>query len=454
MAAPVTAAAVIGGGISGLTCAWRLRQVGVPVILFERGPRFGGVIRTLEKGGFLFDIGPQSFTATPPLSALIQELGLADQLLFADAAAPRYILFRGKFVPVRPSPPALLRSPLLGWGTRLRLVTEPLRRGSPPDNDESIADFVRRKFGEDLLCNLVAPFVSGVFAGDPEKLSLRSAFPAAHLLEEKYGSVLRGAMKSRPKGPRKKGGESTLGNFRSGMATLPKSLAAKLGDAAQPETELLSLRRVEEGSRPAFELCYRQDGVERQIRAASVIVATPTGHAANVLRELDPRFAETFAQIEYAGVAQISAGYRVEQIGEPLAHSAGFGFLVPRTEGLRLLGTVFSSFLFPGRAPSEPTKMASFTSFLGGATDPQLCRETPERIADIAHTELAKVLKISGPPVVENVWSSERALPQYNLGHQKGSRRAGSALLRNTRPVSRGKLSQRPVAGFLHCAIQ
>ncbi len=390
------------------------------MLLFERGPRFGGVITTIEKDGFVFDIGPQSFNATAPLHELIEELGLTGELQFADSGAPRYILFRRKLVPIRPSPPALLRSPLLGLRTKLRLVSEPLRRGHPPKDDESIAAFVRRKFGDDLLSNLVAPFVSGVFAGDPEKLSLRSAFPAVHLLEEQYGSVLRGAMKSRPKGPRKKGGESTLGNFRSGMAALPKALTTKLGDTAQPDTELLSLRRFEDGSSSAFELTYRQGGVSQQVRASAVIIATPTDNASNLLRELNPGFADTFAQIEYAGVAQISAGYRMEQIGEPLlAQGSGFGFLVPRAEGLRLLGTVFSSFLFPGRAPSAPEKMASFTSFLGGATDPRLCQEAPERIADIAHTELSKVLKISGPAVVTNVWRSERALPQYNLGHQQ-----------------------------------
>jgi len=412
---------VVGGGISGLVCAWRLRQQRLPVILFEGSSRFGGVIGAVEKSGFLFDLGPQSFTATAPLRALIEELDLAGELLFADPGAPRYILFRGKLQPVRPSPPALLRSPLLGWRTRLRLLTEPLRHASPPQDDESIAAFVRRKFGEDLLANLVAPFVSGVFAGDPEKLSLRSAFPGVHALEEQYGSVLRGAMKSRPRVPREKGRESSLGNFRRGMVTLPQALVQKLGEAAQSGVEILALQRsAGENPSEGFELSYRQGGMLRQLRASAVVVATPTDQASNLLQQIDPRFPEAFAQIEYAGVAQVSAGYRMAQIAEPLAsQERGFGFLVPRAEGLRLLGTVFSSFLFPGRAPTQPEQMASFTSFLGGATDPQLCQQTEDRIAEIARTELAKVLRIGGPPVVENVWRSQRALPQYNLGHQR-----------------------------------
>ncbi len=189
-APPSTNVLVIGGGISGLACAWRLRQQGICVQLLERGSRFGGVIGAVERDGFLFDTGPQSFPATPSIAALVEELGLGAELLRADSRAPRYIFLRGRLVPVPASPPALLRTPLAGWRTKARLLTEPLRNTHPPADDESMASFVRRKFGQDLLTNLVAPFVSGVYAGDPEKLSLRSAFPAVHQLEQEYGSVL------------------------------------------------------------------------------------------------------------------------------------------------------------------------------------------------------------------------------------------------------------------------
>ena len=189
---------VIGGGISGLTCAFRLRQSGIPVLLLEQSHRVGGVIDSVQQDGFLFECGPQSFLSTDLLLKLIDALGLGPELLRADPRAPRYILTRGRLELVPMAPPALLTTSLLGISSKWRLLSEPFRRSHPPARDESVADFVRRKFGSELLELLVGPFVSGVYAGDPEKLSLRSAFPSAYEWEKEYGSVLRGAMKSRP----------------------------------------------------------------------------------------------------------------------------------------------------------------------------------------------------------------------------------------------------------------
>jgi oxygen-dependent protoporphyrinogen oxidase len=191
-------AIVIGGGISGLACAYHLQQTGIPVRVLDSGVRPGGVISTLEKNGFRFELGPQSFLSSEPLLKLIDALGLKNELLYADSRAPRYILFHGRLVPAPLAPPQLLTTPLLGPRTKWRLFTETFRRTNPPSADESIAAFVRRKFGDELLDRLVAPFVSGIYAGDPEKLSLRAAFPKLHEFETRYGSVLRGAMKSRP----------------------------------------------------------------------------------------------------------------------------------------------------------------------------------------------------------------------------------------------------------------
>ena len=164
---------VIGGGISGLACTWRLQQLGVSVLLLERGSRFGGIIDTVQHDSFRFDIGPQSFTNTPAISALIDELGLAGELVHADPRAPRggdaaVALRAGRLVPAPLGPPQLLSTPLLGVRTKLRILAEPFRRTQPPTADESVAAFVRRKFGPDLLTNLAAPFVSGIWAGDPE----------------------------------------------------------------------------------------------------------------------------------------------------------------------------------------------------------------------------------------------------------------------------------------------
>lgn len=406
---------VIGGGISGLACAWRLHSLGLPVLLVERSVRFGGVIDTIEKNGFRFDIGPQSFLSTAALEAVIAELNLTPELLRADPHAPRYILSRGRLVAAPLSPAAMLCTSLVGWRTKLRLLSEPFRRTHPPDADESIAAFVRRKFGDELLANLAAPFISGVYAGDPEWLSLASTFPVLRRLEEEHGSVIRGALKSRRKGERTR---ASLCNFRAGLVMLTRSLAAKLGEQARSGAEVAMIRRSAPGESPGFNVALSCSGSIEPLRVSAIVMATPTDQAARLLAGIESRFAEVLGRVEYAPVAHVSAGYRLADMAEPkLRYKGGFGFLIPRSEGLRSLGTVWNSFLFSGRAPDSPEKMASFTSFLGGATDPEIRSLRDEEIAAIAHAELSRVLGIRGSSIVQHVSRWERALPQYNLGH-------------------------------------
>ncbi len=401
---------VIGGGISGLACAYDLQRAGIPVRLLEAGSRPGGVIATEEKDGFLFELGPQSFLSTEPLLGLIDGLGLRDQLLHADSRAPRYILADGQLVPAPLAPPSLLTTSLFSAVTKWRLLTEILRRSESPADDESIAAFVRRKFGDELLNRFVAPFVSGVYAGDPERLSLRAAFPKIHEFEARYGSVLRGAMKSRPaKGTPRPG----LCSFRDGMEMLPRALAARLGDSLLLETNVEGLRHGKVNGKPRFEVDLTGQNHRQTLAASAVVIATPTNNASQILLGLSDKFAPLFSRIEYAPVAVVSACYRREQIQKP---ADGFGFLVPRAEGLRVLGTVFNSSLFAGRAPEG---MVCFTSFAGGATDPKLCELSDEEITQTICGEVARVLGITGSPVATNLHRYARALPQYNVGHSQ-----------------------------------
>jgi oxygen-dependent protoporphyrinogen oxidase len=399
---------VIGGGISGLACAYHLQQKGIPVRVLEAASRPGGVIATEDKDGFLFELGPQSFLSTEPVIRLIDALGLKDQLLHANPRAPRYILVGGRLVPAPLAPPSLLTTSLFSAGTKWRLATEILRHTRPPAEDESIAAFVRRKFGDELLDRLAAPFVSGVYAGDPERLSLRAAFPKVYEFEALYGSVLRGAMKSRPaKGtPR-----AELCSFRNGMGTLPQAIAARLGSSLLLETSVEGLRHGKANGKPWFEVDITRHNHRETLPASAVVVATPTNSASQILLGLSDKFAPLFSQIEYAPVAVVSACYRREQMRRP---PDGFGFLVPRTEGMRVLGTVFNSSLFAGRAPEG---MVCITSFAGGATDPKLCELSGEEITETICAEVARVLGISGRPVATNLHRYTRALPQYNLGH-------------------------------------
>jgi len=407
-APPAYPVLVIGGGISGLACAYRLHRAGIPVRVLEAENRPGGVIATEEKDGFQFEVGPQSFLSTEPLVELIDALGLKDQLLHANPRAPRYILLGGRLVPAPLAPPSLLTTPLFSAGTKWRLLTEILRRTRPPAEDESIAAFVRRKFGDELLGRLVAPFVSGVYAGDPERLSLRASFPKLHELEAQYGSVLRGALKSRPpKGTPRPG----LCSFRDGMETLPRAMAGRLAESLLLETSVAGLRHGKVNGNPWFEVEIARHNYRETLAASAVVIATPTNIASQILLGLSSEFASLFSRIEYVPVAVVSAAYRREQMQRP---PDGFGFLVPRSEKLRVLGTVFSSALFPGRAPEG---MVSLTSFAGGATDPKLCDLSDEEITQTICAEVARVLGITGNPVVTRLHRHARALPQYNLGH-------------------------------------
>ncbi len=383
-------------------------ELGVEARVLEAGSRPGGVIATVEQDGFHFELGPQSFLSTQPLLKLIDALGLSGELLHANPKAPRYILVNRKLVPAPLSPPALIKTSLLGAGTKWRILTEMLRQTRPPDGDESVATLTSRKFGAELLDKLVAPFVSGIYAGDPERLSVRAAFPTLYEFETKYGSVLRGAMKSRPsKGTPRAG----LCSFREGMQTLPRALGERLGDSLLTETRAEALQMGTANGKTWFEIDVRRCGQHETLCASAVIVATPTATASQILNGLSDQFAPAFAEIEYAPVAVVAAGYRRDQIQHA---GEGFGFLVPRSEGLRLLGTVWNSSLFAGRAPEG---MACYTSFAGGATDPELFSLSDAEIAELICDEVGRVLGVTGKPVTTLVHRYARALPQYNLGH-------------------------------------
>ncbi len=401
---------VIGGGISGLACAYRLRQLGIPVLLLEQGSRVGGVIDSVEQEGFLFELGPQSFQSTDTLLELIDALGLSGELVRANPRAPRYVLVDGQLRRAPLTPPELLTTSLLGVATKWRVLSEPFRRSKPPLEDESVAEFTRRKFGSELLEHLVGPFVSGVYAGDPERLSLRSAFPAIYQWENDYGSVLRGAMRSRPA---KGKARSSLCTLREGVAALVRALGSKLGDSLRCGARVTQVAAGKAEGRAALELQVNDGGRGEVLPAAAVVLATDTLSAGRLLAGLTAEFPKYFEAISYAPVAVVGTGYRREQVGHPLD---GFGFLVARKEMLRVLGCVWNSSLFPGRAPKG---MVNLTCFAGGATDREVCQWSEERIAESVAGEIAGALKITGSPLKRLVRRHTGALPQYNLGHGK-----------------------------------
>jgi oxygen-dependent protoporphyrinogen oxidase len=391
-----------------LVCAYELRKAGIDALLLESSPRTGGVIQSERREGFLLELGPQSFSGTQPLRALCAELGIQDEIVQAPSGAPRYVLVNGKLQGVPLTPPEVLTSSLLSIGTKLRLGRDAVGKSKPPDEDESVGDFVRRKFTAELLDRLAGPFISGIYAGDPERLSLRSAFPQIYEAERSAGSVIRGLKQAARKGGERKE-RPTLLSFRNGNQTLVRGLDEKVGSAVKTGTEVVAVAR--NASSRAFELRVRTSGQEDTISATGLVVATLTDTAGSLLSEVHTGFTDLLGGIEYASIAVVGLGYRRGDIDHSLE---GFGFLVPRSSGVRALGSVWNSSLFPERAPDDRVLL---TSFVGGATDPNAATLTTDVLASLVHKELAPLLGIRQSPVFSHVTIYPQALPQYNLGH-------------------------------------
>jgi oxygen-dependent protoporphyrinogen oxidase len=408
---PSRLAVVIGAGISGLACAWRLRKHGIRVTVLEQSPRIGGVIGSFAQNGFLFEKGPQSFLGTSAILELVRELGIESELVTGDPRAARYILRGGRLHRVPLSPQSFFTSSFFSGGTRLRAAAELFRRSRPPQHEESVADFIRRKFGPEILDNLVTPFVSGIYAGDPEQLSVRSAFPTLSEWELQYGSVLRGAMKSRPAGQKRVGSCS----FRRGMETLLESFAAQLGDAIHTQASVESLSFRSNGAsakgQPPFSIRVKTPAGIGEMAADTIILAAPAYIAGQLLASTSGKLHAYLSALPYAPIAVVAGGYQRRQLGNALQ---GFGYLVPRAENRHVLGTVWNSSLFPGRAPDG---MVTLTSFSGGMGDPGIVEKDAEAIASIVEGDVAQILDIAGPPQEHAVWRLNKGIPQYNLGH-------------------------------------
>ncbi len=403
---------VIGAGISGLTAAFRLRRAGLSVEVIEASGRVGGAIETHSEAGFRFELGPNTVLENhPAVSELLRDAGLDDEAnrekVVASPAAKRRYLWKGDHLePLPGGPPGLLLTRLFSLGGKLRLLREPwIRRRSAAEiaaePDETVAAFVRRRLGGELLDYAVGPFVSGVYAGDPERLAVRWAVPKICALEQDHGSLIRGALAQR-KGPSPGG---AMFSFRDGLETLPRRLAQEIG-GVRTGVSAMSVARNEKGF-----LVETSDG---PMRARRVVLAVPADVTARLLDEATEGKSRTFAEIPYAPVAVVALGVAREQIAHPLD---GFGFLAPRRENLRLLGCLFPSTIFPERAPAGHVALSAF---LGGRTDPGIVDPSiwsDDRLLGLVQKELGRALGLSGRPKVAIIRRWPRAIPQYEVGH-------------------------------------
>lgn len=408
-----SAVAVVGGGITGLTAAWRLQQHGVDVTLFEAGEHVGGVIGTVKKDGYLVERGPNTLLETTPLiGEMIDSLGLRERVLHSDPGAEaRYIIRRNEPVAAPSTPPGFFSSRLFSWSAKLRLLAEPFVKKSKPEADESLADFVRRRLGQEFLDYAINPFVGGIYAGDPEKLSLREAFPRLHAIEQEYGSLIIGQIRGARK--RKQSGEMSRQNaaklsFDDGLQVLTDALAEALGERVRCATALTKFQRRDKGW---------SVGPDGGADYEAVLLALPAYRMA----ELDISDAATpfnglnpLGDIHYPPVASVALGFHRDQVEHPLK---GFGALIPEVEGFQILGTIFSSTLFPGRAPKDHVLL---TSYLGGTRAPHLVEgRSHDELCATTLNDLRRLYGITGEPAFAHSINHPRAIPQYNLGYQR-----------------------------------
>ena len=402
--------AVLGGGITGLTAAWELQRHGLAPVVFEKAPRVGGAIQTLRRGEWLHELGPNSLLDnSAEVAALLEQIGLAGRRLYAaPAAKSRYIVRRGRLVPMPASPLGFIATRLFSGRAKLSLCAEPWRARGAADVDESVADFVRRRLGREFLDYAINPFVAGVHAGDPERLSVRHAFPKLHALEQTHGSLIRGALKQRNASGGPKG---RIYSFPNGLAELPEMLAQRLGDAIRVGCEITAVRQRGTG----WQIEWQERGLASREEFDAVVCALPAAAIAalNLEGVDDARRLQSLRQIKHPPVVSVFMGFKRETVGHALD---GFGFLVPQVEHRRVLGTLFSSTLFPGRAPPG---CVALTTFVGGTRQPELAGLAEPELLTVVQYELAKLVGITAPPVFTHVRAWRQAIPQYELGHER-----------------------------------
>jgi oxygen-dependent protoporphyrinogen oxidase len=396
---------VAGAGISGLAVAHALAQRGVEVVVLEAAARAGGKIESVREDGWLCESGPQGFLDREPLvTALAEELGLVGQLVDAlPAARRRAVVADGRIADVPMGPLPFLRSRLLSVAGKLRLAGD-LVLPRAQDGDESVASFARRRLGHEAAERLFFPLVSGLYAGDPERISVASAFPFLVAFERADRSLLVGAARAIA---RSRAGGVKLRTFADGMETLTRALASRLGPRLR--VGAAARRLVRDGR--AWRVAVEERGETVEIAADVVVLAMPSYAARPLVVPLDAAAGEALGAIGFVPVTLCYAGYRTHDLPRPLDR---YGFLVARGEPLTMLGAVFSSAAFPGRAPEGG---ALISVRLGGARHPEVSALDDDDLARSVHQELRPLVEARGEPIFFKPIRHAHALPQYTLGH-------------------------------------
>ena len=403
---------VIGAGISGLTTAYLLSKKGFDVKILEKNNSVGGSIESVTEKGFLFDRGPNSaLETTPVIGQLVRELKLENELLYASKQAnKRYILRDNKLHALPMSPPGLIKTKLFSTKAKFRLMAEPFIGRSKDGYYQSLAEFVKRRLGQEFLDYAINPFVAGVYAGRPEDLSVKSAFPKLYALEEKYGGLIVGTVRSIRE--RKKRAEvakqsAKMLSFKKGMAVLPKAIEKYFGSNVFLSSEVKSVDKAETG----YSVSYQQNGATNKIDCNIVLSTIPVYTASNIFTKYDKDFKTHAEAIYYPPVLVYYLVYDKKNIKQDLD---GFGFLIPAKENKSFLGALWSSIIFSDRADDVN---AAFTLFVGGSRNPEFVKEDRTSLLTKVRKEFEALMSITADPIFTSERFWEKAIPQYNLGY-------------------------------------
>jgi protoporphyrinogen/coproporphyrinogen III oxidase len=405
--------AVIGAGITGLTAGFYLQRKGIPVAVYEAGERVGGVIQSVRKDGFLAESGPNTILETSPkISELIRDAGLESRKLNpAPEAEARYVVRYKRPIAMPGSPLGFFTTNLFTAKAKLAVLCEPFVAPRRDGKEESIAEFVIRRLGNELLDHAIDALVAGIYAGDPYKLSVTQAFPRLAQLEAKYGSLIKGQILGARE--RKRRGEIAKDrapkfSFDEGLQVLTDTLRDHLGDNVHLNASVTRLTQTPEG----WSLGVRENSHESRAEHGAVIYAGTAFKLAELQIEAREELSLTrFSEIRYPPVASVVLGFRREDV----THSCnGFGMLIPKVEGFKILGTIFSSSLFPNRAPAGHLTL---TSYIGGERYPELASLPHDKLVGLVGEDLRALLGAKGNPVFEQSTFYPRAIPQYNVGY-------------------------------------
>jgi oxygen-dependent protoporphyrinogen oxidase len=424
--------AIIGTGITGLTAAFYLKRKGIPITVYEASSRVGGVIQSIRKDGYLAEFGPNTILETSPkITQFIRDAGLESRRLDSDPkAGARYVVRYQRPIAMPSSPLGFFTTELFTAKAKLAVLREPFVPARRDGKEESVAEFVERRLNREFLDHAIDALVAGVYAGDPYKLSLPQAFPRLAELEARYGSLIRGQIFGA--GERKRRGEIAKDrapklSFDEGLQVLPDTLVVRLGDVVKLNitvTKLtqtshgwmlaLSEGRVSQDPLTAGEIGDSHSSSPRDSEAehgAVIYCGTAPKLSGLQIESAQPVNFTAFSEIRYPPVASVVLGFRREDVTHPCQ---GFGMLIPKIEGFSILGTIFSSSLFPNRAPAGHLTL---TSYIGGERQPELALLPTDKLVELTCNDLRVLLGVRGQPTFVHCVVYPKSIPQYNLGY-------------------------------------